>query len=467
VTSWSPRPERLTYQWQRNGTGIPNATGDRYTLVEADAGTSLSVAVRAEGTGLEPVTRTSANVSVPAAPGPGVRTFGDVMKPASTTPLTSADVTVSTSHTGLPWTDDRFVRWDTPGAFMHSLTPQPIGTLISDMFQMDLAYAPLGAEYVGTNSTFKNADVSFTITARRFAIAYRTYTASDARVWIDGRPVSATPIAGWDETGKSNGAPNWIVITLPARKKVDVRFAGPMYFTGVSAPAADQAVVTATPPKLTLGVLSDSYYETCKFTGCMSDSGPVALATRTGFRVWSMAENGTGYANIGSTFGIAGHESSLFGSARRLAALRTAPIDALLISGSANDGPQVTTAEAHAAAVDKLLDDIARVRPDLPVVLAGIEPIAWTRSAAAGPYYSSLNRTLAGMVERHDNVAGFIDPYTSSWLTGTGNTADPHGDGNQDTYMGSDQAHLNGAGLRYYEGRMAEALADLPLPAAD
>jgi hypothetical protein len=62
-------------------------------------------------------------------------------------------------------------------------------------------------------------------------------------------------------------------------------------------------------------------------------------------------------------------------------------------------------------------------------------------------------------------VAGFIDSFTDPWLTGWGSTESPTGDGNQDLYLGHG-GHLNGDGQEYYQGRIAEALKELALPAA-
>jgi hypothetical protein len=45
--SWSPAPTSLSYQWLRNGTPIDGATGPSYTLVAADQGARISVAVTA------------------------------------------------------------------------------------------------------------------------------------------------------------------------------------------------------------------------------------------------------------------------------------------------------------------------------------------------------------------------------------------------------------------------------------
>jgi hypothetical protein len=184
------------------------------------------------------------------------------------------------------------------------------------------------------------------------------------------------------------------------------------------------------------------------------------LSTVTGFRVWNLAEGGTGYLNSAGGKGAPGYLSSPYGSQRRLDAIVGAPIDALLVHGSYND-KTTWTPDQHRVALEKFLTDVRQARPDLPVVLAGIEGTSYSRPTS---HYGPLTSNLAGMVGRHVNVVGFIDPYSDRWFTGTGSTATPKGDGNQDQYIGADGYHPNGDGQAYYEGRLADELKDIPLP---
>ncbi|ROQ64961.1 hypothetical protein EDF36_0463 [Rathayibacter sp. PhB152] len=65
--TWTPSPVTLAYQWQRNGTAISGATATTYTLVAADAGAAISVAVTGTKSGYTAVTKTSAAVTAKAA----------------------------------------------------------------------------------------------------------------------------------------------------------------------------------------------------------------------------------------------------------------------------------------------------------------------------------------------------------------------------------------------------------------
>jgi lysophospholipase L1-like esterase len=71
------------------------------------------------------------------------------------------------------------------------------------------------------------------------------------------------------------------------------------------------------------------------------------------------------------------------------------------------------------------------------------------------------NAVSAGAATLHDPAIFFI-PTTGgangAWMTGTGSTAAPHGDGNCDVYISSDNVHPNDAGHAYLAGRMADEI---------
>jgi hypothetical protein len=393
---------------------------------------------------------------VTVKPGLDGRTFGDVMHPMST--ATAAGITAESGTNPPSWGALTRTPWDQRGAFTHSQQPVSMNKLPADI--RGSAHQDGGATYPGTNGSLKNADVSFTIAARRFALVFPGNQEVDAMVWIDSRPVAAEPLVA--EGPPRTATTNWISITLPERRTVTVRFAGPLGFTGVDVPAAENAVIRATKPSVTLGVLSDSYYDLCMQALCMSRTAAPTLATLTGFRVWNMAEVGTGYLNPGRNAAL-GLKPSPFGSPGRLRAVVDAPIDALLIGGSINDAlmPQ----RRYRATVDRLLDTVERLRPELPIVLLGIEPLGgefegefWRRRG------ESMTAVLRSMVTRHRNVVGFIDPFSKPWLTGTGSIVKPTGDGNDDSFIGADGIHPSIAGTRFYQGKVVGALRQVPFP---
>ena len=383
------------------------------------------------------------------------------MHPAASEPRPSSGIT-ATHRTEAPswYSPQSEIGWDEPGAFTHSLQPHPLGTLASAYGGTDVRQPTAGAEYVATNSEYKVADVEFTVTGKEFAVRYVTYKRSEVMVWIDDAPLAASAfiVDHPDGTGESD----WIVINLPARGTVKVRFAGALVFGGVNYRAADPVTVTATPPPFTLGVVSDSYFESNQQRD-RTVSAAVQLRTITGFRVWNLAQGGTGYASdmtgraLTGDYGAPGYESTPFGGARNIAAIKKAPIDALLVNGTVNDW-MFTPAEQRAA-VDDFLDRVAAVRPELPVVLVGVEPLTYAGVPdQTHALYREMNQNLKDMAALHSNVVGMIDPYTADWLTGSGNIASPAGDGNQDRYIDVDTVHLNEAGQIYYQRRIADEL---------
>jgi hypothetical protein len=71
--TWTPEPNHYVYQWLRNGTPVPNATGTDYTPSTADAGAQIVFRVTASGIGgPNVVTADSAPVTIGGAvPGSG------------------------------------------------------------------------------------------------------------------------------------------------------------------------------------------------------------------------------------------------------------------------------------------------------------------------------------------------------------------------------------------------------------
>jgi hypothetical protein len=65
---WSPRPGRVTTQWQVDGKNVAGATGNRFPLTSRHAGHRISVVVTARRYGYAPVSRTFTTSAVNRAP---------------------------------------------------------------------------------------------------------------------------------------------------------------------------------------------------------------------------------------------------------------------------------------------------------------------------------------------------------------------------------------------------------------
>ena len=60
---FTPTPDRITYRWYRSGKAIKGATKATYKIAKADRGKRLKVVVTARGSGLQTVTKSSAQTA--------------------------------------------------------------------------------------------------------------------------------------------------------------------------------------------------------------------------------------------------------------------------------------------------------------------------------------------------------------------------------------------------------------------
>ena len=60
VGAWSPKPERYSYQWYRNGVALPGRTAKTYRLTSSDKGKKIHAKVTARRTGYTTGSRTTA-----------------------------------------------------------------------------------------------------------------------------------------------------------------------------------------------------------------------------------------------------------------------------------------------------------------------------------------------------------------------------------------------------------------------
>lgn len=66
--SWNGNPVAFSYQWKRNGVGVPGATADTYVLVEADQGTTVTCVVTASNEKGATPAEAAEGFAVPAGP---------------------------------------------------------------------------------------------------------------------------------------------------------------------------------------------------------------------------------------------------------------------------------------------------------------------------------------------------------------------------------------------------------------
>lgn len=346
-------------------------------------------------------------------------TLGDLMRPClpSRAPLTkmTADASAVSS-------------WDTLGTSYAAADIADVidlnGTPIVSGFGVQVDPSGQGsAKVLDVETIMTGTDL--------FLDYYAVYADQPVRVWCDDEELDVNPVV----------CPGTGVVTLRVQAAVygtyAIRVAGQFFLNAVK---TNHGTTLQKPPRrLTMAVVSDSYYEAFPAFNVV-DSTPVQLRTATGFKILNMAEGGTGFVNPGS-----GGLFSPFGSASRLDALEAADWDFLLTNGSVND--QYYTAAAMGAAMSTYFDNVAERKPGKPIYVVGLERL---NNAPLVTWQGHLDAQLAA-VEGAPNVVGYIDPFTESWLTGTGDDITPTGDGNQDfTISGVDEVHPNRFGARMW-----------------
>lgn len=172
--TWAPVPSALTIQWYRNGIAIVGATGDTYTLVEADLTKSITAAATVALDGYRSTTTASTAVDVPAAP------FGN-------SPIPTLSGTASIGGTLLAntllWTPD-----EEAFAYQWLRNGEPIPGAIHATYTAttDDAGTDVAVEVTATRTGY----VTTSKTSSPRAIPYWTYTSAPNPV------LSGTPVIG-------------------------------------------------------------------------------------------------------------------------------------------------------------------------------------------------------------------------------------------------------------------------------
>ena len=237
----------------------------------------------------------------------------------------------------------------------------------------------------------------------------------------------------------------WVKLEFDSKRRRGVAIeANGLAFGGVALNSEDRAYY----PETSLGprciVLGDSFTE-----GLLSFAQ--RLSGLTGWEIWGSGVGGIGYMNPGPPGRvqfIARVESDV---------IRNYP-DIVVIAGGINDAaypPDALRTQAQA-----LYDTLLTNLPSAKLVVLGpwwprgVPPqfVLDTRDALKD---AALSRGLE-----------FIDPIVATnttqknvgWITGTGYTGNPQGDGNADLYISSDHTHPTDLGHQYLALRLAERL---------
>lgn len=357
-------------------------------------------------------------------------TFGDTFSTYSTTPSTAT----------VQITQGTYPNWDTiNNAVLWSTQTNIDYNGIPIQFPTDATQALIANSGVGTDLLYKPIDMEWMHSGTTYfglLVPAMGYVPDKIHIWVDDLEVSGSPFT------LTSVALNTVTITLPDTSSHKIRAAGHLmhsYFI-----RNNGGSISAVSAKKCFGVIGDSYMEGLSYN--YHDAIPIWLRSYTGWKVWNMAQQGTGFMNPYI------NAASVFGSSTRLAQIKAAPIDALIVNGSINDQQNYSVAATTAAQL-AFYNAVRAMKPDLPIIQILPEDSPWFVTNVGDP--TTLNNAMRAVAEAHKSVVGVINPIQENWIYGTGNTGATNGTGNADTFITTDGVHPSPAGCKYMAGLMA------------
>lgn len=380
---------------------------------------------------------------------------------------TGAGVLVSTEQTTTP--QSGFVKYaptgvalsgsDVTGAFTYAGAGNfQIGTVFPDT-----SYVLPLSRYPNTYASGQSVwSLEFGTDAQVFQVRMKYISAATMfRLSIDGRK---TADLMQSSGGITPGSGHLITFDLGSALPRHIRFDFATFpFGGVYVPATRQ--VWGVPlRRLRAAVLGDSISDgSSGNTGSGGGTWVDRYARLMGYHdMWRQSRGGTGYITAGS---FAVFQDRVAGDVTPWA------FDELIIWGGFNDATGSQSAIGSAA--DLLYESVQSAMRDGEVIVVG----CWSPTGTPSTGQADTNTTLraaalsAGLpfidVQSGDVVdsTGNVIAAQGKWITGSGNTGSPTGDGNADIYISADGVHPNDAGHLYLSRRMhaaRTALAAVP-----
>lgn len=363
-----------------------------------------------------------------------VRPYGETVDApvvaASTAYLTFGSTTFAGS---------RRIAWGDPTISTVGLTPSTRATTPPSVENAQVAstgHAPYGIEFTIAGAT----QFAFHITTNQ-----DSRPEGAVRFYVDGNPTTAAPV---ELTSAA------VRVQLPDagthRVRIDV---ASLWFACIDVPAS--ATVTPTAKRApTLMIYGDSWVEGASYDTPMGLGGPnhpniENMAWMTG-RILDAPTFVNGISGTGYVAGSPNYRDD-----SRFSQIVYADPDVLLVFGTINDDGIDVSAQAAS-----FFARVATELPDCKVIVCGPQSFN-TESNTPDANHGTL---LAAAADA-PNVVGIIDPLTEAWITGTGNSASPTGDGNADVFHnGYNLRHLTLAGNRYYAERLAARIAAIIPP---
>lgn len=305
---------------------------------------------------------------------------------------------------------------------------------VANKFAVSSKQSPWAVEFIHTGSRFV-----FRVRLNGVADATKVY-----HLHVNGEKATAAPVPGATETVL-------VDFGTSATRTIRIEF-DDMLFGGIDVDPSD--TVTAGAARPSLGIHGDSWVEGASWVGGVNDPHLLHMAYLTG-RILDAdcvigGIGGTGYIN-GATNTPPRH----YNAPDRISPLVSAAPKTLLVFGTIND-----TNVGIGAAVTEFIQARASDMPNTKLIIVGPQSYNNSTNTAIGGATTDAQMQTACVGQ--PNVLAYISPRQEQWITGTGNTVTPAGNGNADIYHnGENVNHLSKAGNRYYAEKLATAVAGL------
>ncbi|UBM08364.1 SGNH/GDSL hydrolase family protein [Cupriavidus metallidurans] len=280
--------------------------------------------------------------------------------------------------------------------------------------------------------------IEFVTDAPTFEILVKgNYQISAHRILVDGQYASTTPVAYPDDG-------NLYLTRVDfqgARKSRKIRIETPnMRFGGLRIAPGDSVTAPPVVPKVRAVILGDSVTEGMAGLGYSFDNYAAKLGYLVGWN--DMYQSG-----VGSTGYLAAPAPKLKFRDRVATDVYPFKPHVVVIAGGLNDA--CTSTDEFKAEATALFDDVQKNLPNTVVFVVG----PWSPGCELQAHQDAIKAAVGTRANFY-----FIDNMGEQWLTGTGNVANPKGDGNSDIYISADGVHPTAAGHIYLAGKMADAV---------
>lgn len=339
----------------------------------------------------------------------------------------SPTVTPGVANAGSLIPGSVLIPWDS-GLFRYNGRMRLAGTAFPD--------DQLGSNQAVSYSPFARSGsyltIDFVTNAASFEVLQKGLGGSDLRIAVNGRLANTSPVT---YPADGNFYLTKVDFGSSATRSIRLLAAAP-YFGGVRIGASDSLQAPTQSPPLRVIFMGDSITEGPAGQNFPTSYAPLVADVMGWQDAWISGVGSTGY--------LAAPAPKLTFRQRYADDIKAFGPDILIIAGGLNDA-SFADADIQTEA-GKLFDQIQADLPNTLVYVLG----PWGSVSRVRP---SLNAAIKAAVGTRPNFT-WVPNYDNQWITGSGNTGAPAGDGNADIYISADNSHPTPAGIQYLAGQL-------------